>query len=84
MLRDHAAINPIAIFRIGSGVIAGMMPDAPNCGIGRQLSYFYRRLQPPSIGCLSGRGQSRRSHVRSCTDNGFGFYYARPVISSRP
>jgi hypothetical protein len=23
-----------------------------------------------------GRGQSRRSHVRSCTDNRFGFYYA--------
>ena len=46
----------------------------------RQLSYFDRRLQSPSIGCLSESGQSR---VRSCTDNGFGFYYARPVTPLR-
>jgi hypothetical protein len=43
--------------------------------------FFPRQVSLADQNCHMTQGPR---HVRSCTDNGFGFYYARPVISSRP
>src|SRR5207342_2544527 len=79
--RDNRAVEGNACERRQPCSLADLRKGASPFGYPRERVF----RQAARVRCGSNCHTTQRlRHVRSCTDNELGFYYARRVISSRP